>query len=133
METTEARAVAGRGRNRAGAAAERGEPISHARTAPIENGHTDRAADPRHERHPEPETKKRTRTDKKPEDRTHFSFAIELPIEWLGALKLHSIHEQASGAFNANPRENDAMALLRHVVKSYCEEVIEHAETRRAR
>lgn len=78
-------------------------------------------------------SKPKTRNVRPVEQRTHFSFSIDLPVEWQGALKRHSIDEQEEGTFIAGSRESDVNALLRHVVKDYCEGVVRASEERRAR
>lgn len=113
METETAREVGNRGRGRA-----RGEVIGHARTSPME--HED------HENGQAPSAPaKKTRRHIPASEKTHFSFTIELPIGWMGPLKWRSIQEQRKGTFTTGSRENDAQALLRHVVRSFCEEVVE--------
>jgi hypothetical protein len=50
---------------------------------------------------------------------------MELPIEWMGALKFASIDAQRRHKFSCGSRENDALAYLRYRLEELCREVVE--------
>lgn len=109
METETAREVASRPRSRAG---------NHTRAVPeAHESHEDRSTAP----------VKKTRRHVPASEKTHFTLVVELPIAWIGPLKWKSIMEQRKGAFHTSGRENDAQALLRHIVREYCESVLEES------
>lgn len=125
MENTEARNVANK-RPRAGA--NQRASVGQARTAPIEQEDEITDGAPAHQLAHRDEAPKHTRTFKTTAERTHFTFSIELPLEWQGALKWASIKAQRRGEFTIGGRENDAQALLRHRVRQMCEEIISEDE-----
>lgn len=125
MEAEQARGLSNRrGRARAPEAPVNGEAEHHEAPA-----RATRAPAPALQAESKPvHTRRATPAD----ERTHFTFSIELPIEWQGPLKRRSIDEQERGAFHCGGRENDAQALLRHMVREYCEEIVEESRKRHA-